>query len=240
MTYCLRLSKATPRIAAVLTCAATLLATSTSLQAGRITGFTWSSTVASVALDPVAYPVDPNNDDVVGPSPNVVMVHQKDYTGIGPADIEFTVVDSGGVTEYAFIEGVQNGTGFDWTDYHIQLGFGMGILFVPSGPGDGLDFDDGPTHTSPFSFAPFSTVVVAEDGVDAFGGTIVSPSFTSPFVFHVDVPDGITAFTVRQYPTTDFVPEPATMSLALLGYLALIPRHRSRQEVAIGMDGGMC
>jgi uncharacterized protein (TIGR03382 family) len=124
----------------------------------------------------------------------------------------------------------------DWTDYHIQLGFGLGADFVPSPPGDGLDFDFGPPTTSPFSFAPFTTVIVGEDDIDAFGGTILSPSFTSPFVFHVDVPDGITSFTVRQFPTTDFVPEPGTMTMALLGSLALIRRRRLRQEAAVAAE----
>jgi hypothetical protein len=195
--------------------------------AGEITGFSWSSGIASVGLNPIAPPVDPNNDDAVGNSPNVVFVHQKDYVGIGPVDIEFTVIPSGGVTEYAFVEGVQNGTGIPWTDYHIELGFGMGISFLPSPAGDGLDFDH-PDLSSPFSFAPFATVIVAEDGVDAFGGVVPSPAFVSPWVFHVDVPDGITAFTVRQYPTTTTVPEPASGLLMVVGLAGLVPRHRNR------------
>jgi hypothetical protein len=209
-----------------ITVAVAVALTTVPLHAGEITGFTWSSGIASVGLNPIAAPVAPNNDNNAGPSPNVVFVHQKHYVGIGPVDIEFTVVPSSGVTEYAFVEGVQNDTGIPWTDYHIQLGFGMGAAFMPSPPGDGLDFD-APDYDSPFSFAPFTTVVVGEDDVDAYGGVIPSPMFVSPFVFHVDVPDGITAFTVRQYPTTDFVPEPATLLLTpALAPLALLPRRK--------------
>jgi hypothetical protein len=156
-------------------------------------------------------------------------VHQKDYVGIGPVDIEFTVVPSGGVTEYAFVEGVQNGTGIPWTDYHMQLGFGMGAAFMPSPAGDGLDFD-APAYDSPFSFPPFSSMVVTEDGIDAFGGLVPSPAFASPWVFHFDVPDGITAFTVRQYPTIDLVPEPASGLLGILSALAIGGCARRRRD----------
>jgi len=215
-------SKTLPR----LLTAVGLLVASSALQGGEITGFTWSSGIASVALDPITMPTpDLNNDEVVGGSLNEILVTQKDYIGNGPVDIEFTVKDSGGVTEYTIVEGIQNGTGGDWSDYHIQLGFGKGADFVPSPAGDGLDFD-APDYNSPALFAPFATVVVSEDDIDAYGGLIPSPSFTFPFVFNIDVPDGITAFTVRQYPTTDFIPEPSGALLALLGVAITGARFR--------------
>jgi hypothetical protein len=201
------------------------------LQAGEIVSYTWSSGVASVGLYFIAPPVSPNNDDVAGASPNTIDIFQKDYVGIGPVDIEYTVIDSGdatgSVTEYIFSEGIQNGTGSDWSDYHIQLGFGVGADFVPSPSGDGLDFD-APDYNSPFSFAPFTTVDVFEDDIDAYGGVITSPSFTFPFVFTIDVPDGITKFTLRQYPTTDFIPEPSTLLLACLGFVGTFAGRRRR------------
>lgn len=216
----------------VITLAAVAIAAADA-QAGEITGFSWSSGIASVGLNPIAPPVAPNNDGNVGPSPNVVFIHQKHYVGIGPVDIEFTVVPSGGTTEYRFMEGVQNDTGLPWTDYHMQLGFGMGASFVPSPAGDGLDFD-APAYDSPVSLLPFTTLTVTEDGIDAVGGVVPNFTFVSPWVFHVDVPDGITAFTVRQYPTIDFIPEPGAMSLALLSGLAFLRRHRPRQEALVG------
>lgn len=203
------------------------VSTSSLALAGQITGFTWSSGVASVALDPVAPPVDINNDDVAGPSPNEILVTQKHYVGIGPVDIEFLVTDSGGVTEYAISEGVHNGTGMDWTDYHVQLGFGMGDDFTPSPAGDGLDFDDGLGATSPFSMAPFTSITVGEDNIDAIGGVVPDATFVFPFVFHIDVPDGIERFTMRQYPTTDPIPEPTGAVLAIGGLLAAAMRRRT-------------
>ena len=92
------------------------------LQAGEITAFTWSSGIASVAGVTIVTPPDPNNDDVIGGSLNELWVTQKDYTGIGPVDIEFTVVPTGGVTEYVIIEGVSNSTGLDFGQYRSSWG----------------------------------------------------------------------------------------------------------------------
>lgn len=197
--------------------------------AGEITDFFWTSGVASIAGIDVPPPVDPNNDDVDGASPNEIQILQKDYVGIGPIDIEFTVVPSGGTTEYSFVEGVQNSTGIDWTSYCMQLGFGVGDDFVPSPSGDGLDFD-APDYNSPFFFepyggAPFPDVIVNEDLVEASGGVQGGFDYAEPFLFTIDVPDGITSFTLRQLPKG--VPEPST-ALLTLGFAGLVARRARR------------
>ena len=203
-----------------VTCAQTL-------QAGQIIGFTWSSGIASIAGEPVDPPVDPNNDNVVGVSPNEVVVTQKDFFGVnGVADIVFSVIDSGGTTEYAFIEGVSNSSGVDWDQYRIELGFGEGVGFIASTPGDGLDFDT-PDEDSPFDFSVFysTPTLVGEDVILATGGLFPYLAFTTPpFQFSIDVPDGIDSFTLRQIPIA--VPEPVSASLmAMLGMGALMRRN---------------
>jgi hypothetical protein len=199
--------------------------------AGQITGVTWFSGVASVAGTVVNPPSAPNNDDVVGPSPNTIFVLQKDYIAIGPVDLEFTVIDSGGTTEYAVVEGVQNNTGLDWSGYHVELGFGVGAGFVKSTSGDGLDFD-APFFNSTIDFNPapgfFPTVTPGEDDLIAGGGIMPDFAFAGNFVFHIDVPDGITSFTLRQSPLP--VPEPGTFLLTLLGLLGLSWRRRGRRS----------
>lgn len=171
--------------------------------AGEIVGFSWFSGIASVAGTAVLPPVSPNNDDVAGQSPNELFVTQKHYTGIGPVDLVFDVVNSGGTTEYYFKEGVQNSTGLDWTSYHLELGFGTGVDFVKSTSGDGLDFD-APDYNSTVNFNPapgfFPLLDVTEDDIIASGGVMPNFSFAGYFEFHVDVPDGISQFTVRQSP----------------------------------------
>jgi hypothetical protein len=203
------------------------LLTAVHLRAGGITNVNWFSGVASVASTTFSPPSSPNNDDVFGPSPNAVFVHQKDYVGMGPVDLMFGVLDTGGVTEYLVTESVFNNTGLNWGSYHIELGFGHGAGFVNSTSGDGLDFD-APSFNSPFFFNPspgfFPAVTVAEDDILAYGGVMPYLSFAGNFLFTVDVPDGITSFTIRQSPIS--VPEPSTGALLALGSLAVVMIRR--------------
>jgi MYXO-CTERM domain-containing protein len=202
-----------------------------SAQAGQLTGFSWYSGIASVASTTIFPPTAPNNDNVAGPSPNDVFVTQKNYFGIGPVDLVFTVSNTGGVTEYQFREGVFNNTGLDWGAYHLELGFGTGTAFEKSTAGDGLDFD-APDYDSVFNFNPgpgiFPTVSVTTDDVYASGGVMPWLTFAGYFRFAVDVPDGITEFTIRQSPVP--VPEPSTVTIAALGVVVLAGFARRRRR----------
>lgn len=197
-------------------------------EAGQISGFDWFSGVASVAEEPVVPPVDPNNDDAVGPSPNPLVITQKAYTGIGPVDLLFTVEPSGGTTEYAFEEGVFNGTGLDWSAYRLELGFGVGADFTRSPSDDGLDFDAPEFNSGTQMSTFFPSVDEMEDEIYADGGIFPDFGFsTPPFTFSVDVPDGIESFTIRQVPIAA-VPEPTTMALVMLAVVsALTCRKRT-------------
>jgi hypothetical protein len=202
-------------------------AIATPAAAGELTGITWFSGVASVAGEAVPPADSPNNDNVVGDSDNEIYILQKDYFGIGPVDIVIDVINSGGTTEYIVIEGVQNSTGLDWDGYHIELGFGTGGSFVKSTPGDGLDFD-GPDYDSTADFNPggffFPTVTrPTEDDLVASGGIQPDFAYAGNFIFHVDVPDGISQFTIRQSPLP--VPEPGS-ALALVAMAGVISKRR--------------
>lgn len=205
------------------------LLTTIHVRAGAIMNVNWFSGVASVASTTFSPPSSPNNDDLAGPSPNTIFVHQKDYVGIGSVDLVFDVLDTGGVTEYLVTESVFNNTGLNWGSYHIELGFGIGAGFVGSASGDGLDFD-APDFNSPFFFNPspgfFPLETVIEDDILAYGGVMPYLSFAGNFLFTIDVPDGITEFTIRQSPIT--VPEPSTLAFLALGSLALVMMRRQR------------
>ncbi len=209
--------------------AVTMLSCAGSLRAGQITGFTWSSGIASIGLDPVSPPVDINNDNFAGQSPNGILVTQKDFFGVnGVADIVFSVIDSGGTTEYAIAEGVSNSSGISWNQYRIELGFGEGVGFVASTPGDDLDFDT-PDEDSPFNFSAFfSTPALAgEDVILATGGLFPNLAFTTPlFQFSIDVPDGIESFTMRQIPIP--LPEPTSLAFLSIGAVTMLTRVRRR------------
>jgi hypothetical protein len=193
------------------------------LQAGQIVGFNWHSGVASVAATTIAPPVAPNNDNVAGLSPNEAFITQKNYFAIGPVDLTFDVAPSGGTTEYAFKEGVFNGTPLPWTGYHLELGYGFDASYVKSTPGDGLDFDY-PDYDSGLQFAPSPTFYfpvannTTEDDIVAGGGTMPIGGFAGYFRFSVDVPDGITTFTVRQSPIVS--PEPGSAALICIAIAA--------------------
>lgn len=191
-------------------------------QAGEITGLTWHSGVASVAGEFIVAPSAPNNDDNVGVSPNVVYVLQKNYVGIGPVDIEFTVADTGGVTEYRIEEGVFNGTGLAWSGYHLELGFGVGSSFVKATLGSGLDFD-APDFNSPNTFSTFFTGLPPSELDLIATGMMPTFEYASGILFHIDVPDGLGTFTLRQSPIP--VPEPSTAA-GLLAATALVVRSR--------------
>lgn len=171
-----------------------------------------------------------NNDNVDTVNPNGLFVLQKDYVAVGAVDIVLSVSDTGGVTEYVVTENVQNSTGVDWNGYRILLGFGFGASFVQSTPGDGLDFDT-PDEDSPINFAPgaadFTTVTRPnEDELVASDGDLLAGQFSgTDFVFHIDVPDGITEFTIRQQPIA--VPEPGALALAVVAAPMVLRRRQS-------------
>jgi hypothetical protein len=203
-----------------------------SLQAGTVTTFGWHSGVASLAATTITPASPPANDNVVGLSPNEIFVTQKNYVGIGPVDITFDVINDGGTTEYAVKEGVANSTGLPWVGYHIELGYGFDAAFVKSTPGDGLDFDF-PDYDSGLQFAPspgfyFPTATnTTEDDIVAGGGVMPNGGFAGYFRFSVDVPDGITQFTIRQSPIA--APEPCSCTFVLIGLAGLtLYRCRSR------------
>jgi hypothetical protein len=89
-------------------------------------------------------------------------------------------------------------------------------------PGWNADFN------SPFNFIPapgiFPGLTVTEDDVYAYGGVMPHLAFAGYFRFTVDVPDGITSFTVRQSPVA--VPEPASLALGLWSVGMILARKR--------------
>ena len=120
--------------------------------------------------------------------------------------------------------------------YHIELGYGFDAAFVKSTPGDGLDFDF-PDYDSGLEFNPppgfyFPTATnTTEDDIVAGGGVMPNGGFAGYFRFSVDVPDGITQFTVRQSPIPGgIVPEPCTCVLGLLGLFSFSMYRRQRKK----------
>ncbi len=172
----------------------------------------------------------------------------KEFESLDPIDIIFEVGPSGGTSEYLFIEGVANFTEYDWTDYHIELGAGIGDNFVPWEQISDipLDFDTPEKDPAPSSFfftkdgeeSIFSTTEHMDTAIWWEDGKIPMLDLTGNIyeddlaflTFSLDVPDSNDQepylFTLRQYPSieevrsgTNTVPEPATLVLLSVGLL---------------------
>jgi hypothetical protein len=176
---------------------------------------------------PVVSTLNPNNDNQVGGglTDNNITVPIKRFDNVGYIDIVFNITTSGGTTEYFVAETVDNDTGFAWNSYFMELGFGFGPGFVSSTALDGLDFD-APTYDFPPTSGAFANIIALTEDLFQFTTGLHSTGF-QPYNFRIDVPDGITSFTLRQTPVA--VPEPG--SLYLLGGLAslglLVYRRKS-------------
>jgi hypothetical protein len=147
-------------------------------------------------------------------NPDDTLYVMKLATDMGPFDMEMLV--AGGLDPINILEEVQNLTTAAWTDYHIQLGTGVGANFTPSIQGDGLAFISGLSNTF------LQTAFVSEDEL-AFTGGFVPPGFWADFTLKIDLPNGFDpfTFTLRQWPTVTLIPEPSTFVLMLAAMAVL-------------------
>jgi hypothetical protein len=173
-------------------------------------------------------PSSPNNDNATAASPNLISFSIFfNSGGLGPADLEFGLANSGGTTEYRAGSaglGLVNNTGSPFTGFLAELGFGTGADFVRSAGGDGLEFDTPDRDPAP-ALPAFSALTHDPASLRWSGGMV--PAIGAFVVgFSIDVPDGLEAvhpgglnrFTLRLTPISEAaVPEPATAFLTLFG-----------------------
>jgi hypothetical protein len=169
---------------------------------------------------PVIFTANLNNDNQTGggPEDNNITVPIKKFENLGYIDIVFNVSNSGGITEYQVAETVDNDTGIPWSEFTMQLGFGFGSSFVSSLPLDGLDFD-APSYDSFPTSGAFSTITPVTEDLLHFTNGLHSTGF-QPYSFRIDVPDGISQFTLRQVPVA--VPEPSLVLLSGFAGLGML------------------
>lgn len=172
----------------------------------------------------------------------------EDGLGFAPWDLllQVTNIPVGGTAMIGIDKDVTNlifsKVPLEVTDFHMELGTGLGVAFVQSNETDGLFFKTDPAPVNE-AFAPFPQAFPNPPGQDeaidpdvlwwdsqGTGFPGIQPGDTTSFWFGINVPDDIDGvndgqakFTLRQIPT----PEPSTaMLLGLAGLLATIRRRR--------------
>jgi hypothetical protein len=215
------------RIQSVYACylalAVVVVASATATHAGVIPTIGGVASVSGGGTASVTGPFTPIPDNFPSAITANFAAVQKTFTSATvPIDIVLNVTPSSGVTEYLFAEGIFNASGIAWNDYHIELGFGIGDDFEPD-PTIDLEFDATPAPSS----ADFASFTLLPQSLSFFDGLIPANTGLS-LSFTIDVPnlpEGVTQFTLRQYPSV--VPEPGTAVLAMMGMGLLLYRHRS-------------
>jgi len=184
---------------------------------------------ASISDDALSSGLSAPNNDNAAPSLESfenAIVALKAFDAVAPIDMVFEAEESGGTTEYFFIEFIINDTGATWRDYHVELGFGTGEGFTPSGA-DGLDLDTPDKDAPPVALtlldvaegrldaSVFSSLTHMDDGIWWDGGSVpptASEEGILVVAFALDVPDagaipdsalveGGYRFTLRQRPS---------------------------------------
>jgi hypothetical protein len=177
------------------------------------------------SIGPVGATPSPNDDNAVAASPNGFPLSIF-FNDPGFAEIELALASSGGTTEYQLtLQPLVNNSGASWSGFRFELGFGTGTAFVPSGAGDGLDFDAPERDPAPTS-SVFASLDAQDDSLEWSGGSVPSVG-TVVFTFAIDVPVGLEndTFTLRLLPVA--VAEPAPLALLGLGFAGIARSRRA-------------
>jgi hypothetical protein len=141
------------------------------------------------------------------------------FTQIAIVDSGYTVNNSGGTNTYAYTGTMTNTTGTPWTDFHFQLGTGLGNGFVPftGATNHGIDFLTSPGPSTTLLSAVLSQ---ATDSI-TWSGDVVPNGSGAGFSFSFTVPDvpgtAPFVFVLRTFPTVAQVAVPEPSALLLLG-----------------------
>ena len=124
---------------------------------------------------------------------------------------------------------ITNSTGFDWTDFHIDLLDGEDVAFDPA-----ASLASGGGGPIGWTIAPFTTAQFTTDlqRLDIAGGIVSDGGLWFPgdgasdgqlwINMLVQESQPYTVFTLKETPT----PEPATLSLLAIGGIAMMRRRR--------------
>lgn len=197
-------------------------ATINSINKFTLPGFSTGS-VGPVGITPAV-----NNDDHPGASPNLIN-YSIFLNSPGGLETEFNLAASGGTTEYRFTQNFFNNTATVWTGFLFELGQGTGGNFTPFPASAPIRFDLFAGQSTATS-SKFTLAIDQTNLLRWSSGNV--PRFSSAsFTFAIDVPDGLTQFTLRQTPlSASSVPEPSTISLAGLALAGVALKLRRSSQ----------
>jgi hypothetical protein len=195
--------------------------------------------VAPVSAVPLFIPANDPNAHVFATMvlPETVLVPTQPGTGSEVAwwDVLIKVFATPGTPNedvmISIDKDVLNRTGKHWTDFHMELGRGIGAAFVQSDETDFLFFKDQPPPISSdgkFMNPPKQDDPTAPDSLwwdwNPPVNPGVKPEELARFWLGINVPremfvDGMATFTLREHAS---VPEPAAMLLVVAGLLGLV------------------
>ena len=175
----------------------------------------------------------------------------KTFTSLAPIDISFDVrAGTIPLGSFDFSERVINNTGHPWFDFHLELGTGTGDGFRVIDTTTNLLFTSAPVPSecsgtipnfnielgqacrlTPFGGSPGGRAVLdflsTSPDITAQNASAVESGHQLNLTFQIQVPNGISKFTLREVPTTDgkvrglSVPEPGTLALLTACFVVL-------------------
>ena len=166
-----------------------------------------------------------DNDNTRGPSTNTIVLSET-FERPGQIEAFFAVADTKRTTEYfakevAITNNSKSGRLILLERLVFELGFDRDEKFNRSIGGDGLDFDATsytPVPTGPPGFGNEDGRPIMTEDVLTYTGVILPPGEPVKFTFSIDVPNGISGFTLRTTPfpapAAPAIPEPASLALA--------------------------
>ena len=107
---------------------------------------------------------------------------------------------------------INNSTGIAWSSYHVSI-------FMPNIFTIGSDVVNAPPGWSSAVTAPVAVAGGFQGKVDLSGGPLVAPGGTLDFQFAITFANGL-VFSFTEDAAPGLVPEPSSLSLALLGLAA--------------------
>lgn len=191
-----------------------------------------TATAPTVNLHPDYYYAYDLNNDYLGNNLDFLLngwYYELTFNSNAPIDLVVNLSPTGGITEFEMGVGVTNHTGSIWNSFRLEIGLGTDPFVINPDP-DNLDFDTSDCEVAPNSplrwFAPISRPW-SEDSITLLSigsGDSLGSNESTDITYYIDIPDGISQFTLRHTP----IPEPTSLAAMAVMAAGMLLRRRCR------------